>query len=234
MVPGLSNAQHRYIAALEEAVVAGTHWLDVGCGHRLLPDWMREGEDREQRLVERAGRAVGVDMDEPSLVKNRVLKEKVKATAERLPFADGSFDLVTANMVVEHVTDPPKLLMEVMRVLRPGGHLMFHTPNLLNPVTLCCAWMGDALKRGAAFVLEGRRGEDVFPAYYRMNTRRGIRSLAEAAGFKVEQVLMVESGPEFVMLGPVVAIELAWIRASRAKWLAGARQNLIVTLNKDR
>jgi ubiquinone/menaquinone biosynthesis C-methylase UbiE len=47
------------------------------------------------------------------------------APAERLPFADGSFDTVVSTMVLCTVTDPERALAEINRVLRPGGKLLF-------------------------------------------------------------------------------------------------------------
>ncbi len=46
--------------------------------------------------------------------------------AHALPFADESFDTVTASLVFCSVTDPARALSEVHRVLRPGGQFLFH------------------------------------------------------------------------------------------------------------
>jgi len=48
---------------------------------------------------------------------------------ERLPFADGVFDVVVAADVLEHVPDLPAAVAELARVLAPGGRLMFDTIN---------------------------------------------------------------------------------------------------------
>jgi SAM-dependent methyltransferase len=45
-----------------------------------------------------------------------------------IPFDDGSFDLVIANHVLEHVSDDLKALAEIHRVLKPGGHAVLQTP----------------------------------------------------------------------------------------------------------
>jgi ubiquinone/menaquinone biosynthesis C-methylase UbiE len=49
----------------------------------------------------------------------------VSADAERLPFADGSFDLVLGHAVLHHIPDLPRAFAEFARVLAPGGTLAF-------------------------------------------------------------------------------------------------------------
>ena len=53
----------------------------------------------------------------------------VVATGDALPFADGTFDLVVAADVVEHVPDAPAFVDACHRVLRPGGTFWLATPN---------------------------------------------------------------------------------------------------------
>jgi SAM-dependent methyltransferase len=55
----------------------------------------------------------------------------VESAAERLPFADGSFDLVTCQTVLIHVADPRAELTEMIRVARPGGLVAVCEPNHL-------------------------------------------------------------------------------------------------------
>ena len=57
--------------------------------------------------------------------------EFVQANAEKLPFADSSFDCVTIGFGLRNVTDKPAALASMRRVLRPGGRLIvleFSTP----------------------------------------------------------------------------------------------------------
>jgi ubiquinone/menaquinone biosynthesis C-methylase UbiE len=49
----------------------------------------------------------------------------LQATAEELPFADGSFDTVVSTLVLCGVDDQARALHEAHRVLRPGGRLLF-------------------------------------------------------------------------------------------------------------
>lgn len=51
--------------------------------------------------------------------------ETVRTEAEKLPFADQSFDLVFGHAVLHHIPDLPRAFGEFMRVLRPGGTIAF-------------------------------------------------------------------------------------------------------------
>jgi len=51
---------------------------------------------------------------------------------ESLPYADCSFDLVTATEVIEHLSRFRDLIAEIYRVMRPGGVCILSTPNILN------------------------------------------------------------------------------------------------------
>lgn len=51
---------------------------------------------------------------------------------EPLPYADGTFDLVTCTEVVEHLERFRDVVREIARVTKPGGIVIFSTPNILN------------------------------------------------------------------------------------------------------
>lgn len=72
----------------------------------------------------------GIDGDRASLRINDIIRNKIFSDISHLPFRNNVFDIVTANMVVEHVENPAVLLAEVNRVLRPGGVFIIRTPNL--------------------------------------------------------------------------------------------------------
>jgi SAM-dependent methyltransferase len=56
------------------------------------------------------------------------------AKGEHLPFADGEFDVVISNEVIEHVHDDRAAVTEMVRVLRPGGRAVIFCPNRWYPV----------------------------------------------------------------------------------------------------
>ena len=102
LAPELTHAQDLYEEVLARHVFPETIWLDLGCGHQLLPFWRA---DEERKLAARCATLVGLDCDLPSLQKHRTILLRVGGYASALPFPDNHFDLITANMVVEHLTD---------------------------------------------------------------------------------------------------------------------------------
>ena len=76
------------------------------------------------------GKAEGVDIDAEAIgyCLERGLKDVRLGEAAKLPFADGSFDLVTCLDVVEHLDDDTAAFREMRRVLRAGGHLLVTVP----------------------------------------------------------------------------------------------------------
>lgn len=90
--------------------------LDVGCGPGALTF----------ELVRRLGAdsVTAVDPSEPfvAAVRERLPEIMVRqAPAENLPFDDGVFDLVLAQLVVHHLTDPVRGVAEMSRVAGEGG-----------------------------------------------------------------------------------------------------------------
>jgi len=96
--------------------------LDDGCG---VGEYLA-------RLAAGASGAHGVEFDaERAVVAARRVPRAavVRAAAERLPYADASFDLVLSHEVLEHVADDRAATAEIARVLRPGGRLVLFVPN---------------------------------------------------------------------------------------------------------
>ncbi len=96
--------------------------LDVGCGTgaNLL-------------MLSKYGDAEGVDVSEDALAfcRERGLDNVKLGAAEELPYDDGTFDLVTALDVVEHLDDDLAGLREMRRVLRPGGRVLLFVPTFM-------------------------------------------------------------------------------------------------------
>jgi SAM-dependent methyltransferase len=113
----------KYIQFVSQSAPQTSTLLDVGCGS----GW-------SSYLLSKIGyQVVGIDLNaeafECSTNPNLSL---VVGSAMNLPFENASFDIVTTNQAIEHIPDPEKAIMEMIRVLKPGGTLCFVGPNLLS------------------------------------------------------------------------------------------------------
>jgi ubiquinone/menaquinone biosynthesis C-methylase UbiE len=165
--------------------------LDLGAGR---------GTRGELDFRQHCRHVAGADVD-PAVLENPYLHEaRLQQAPEFLiPFADQEFDLVFSNSVLEHVATPDTFFREVYRVLKPGGMFMAKTPNKYHyiPWIATCTpeWFHRYYNQ-----LRGRSGEDTFPTVYRCNCEKDARRLANAQGFEVKAVELVEGRPEYLRL----------------------------------
>jgi SAM-dependent methyltransferase len=147
--------------------------LDLGCG----------AGEFTAALSRAAGATVGVDVAEAALRRARAkypaLDFRLAPVDGPLPLDDGSFDLVWASEVIEHVGDTALWLSEVRRVLAPGGRLLLTTPS-------------HGRLRVAALGIE--RFSEPLGDHLHLYTRRSLRTLLEEFGFGEIEV-RVRGGP---------------------------------------
>ncbi len=228
IAPHLEFTQAIYERVLNDAVQM-QRWLDVGCGHNLLPSWRAPQADR---LVRSVRQVVGVDYDHAALVQHPNISQRVRADITTLPFRDGCFDVVTANMVLEHVKDPDQLLSEIYRVLAPGGIFLAHTPNLRGYATFLAWLIPEAVKPRLVRWLHGRAEADVYRTYYRINSEAAVRKAAARAGFSRVTVRHLVSDALLVMIPVLVVPELLMIRLLMTPPLRRFRVYLIAAMEK--
>jgi len=110
----IADAEEQALVAL--GLTQQGRLLDLGCGPGVVA----------ARIAGRRPglRIVGLDRDADLLALAGGRVTPVRADAAELPFASESFDGVHARLLLRHLPDPARTLLEIRRVLRPGGRLV--------------------------------------------------------------------------------------------------------------
>lgn len=117
---GLARKRVRFSMGYLDEVKTGS-LLDVGCGNGSFAakmkglGWKVRGTDFDPVLAEQ----VSNEYDFPVHI----------GTLNEIGFESGMFDVLTARHVMEHVRDPIEFLRECIRLVKPGGRMVFVTPN---------------------------------------------------------------------------------------------------------
>lgn len=190
--------------------LTGSDWpkmrfLDVGCGSgasvKAATDagWNATGVDLDPQLIACGKRQFDVDLRCTPLLD--------------AGFADNSFNFVRLRDVIEHLPNPYAALLEIKRILTPGGVLLLATPNQEGLPTRVRVWLGRGhtkvatvppphhlhgfkpetlsriLHRSGLEVLEVTTTTPIDPAYVTANNMRAKRNPAYVLLWKGAQWL---------------------------------------------
>jgi SAM-dependent methyltransferase len=211
---------------LRRMITPGDRVLDAGCGTGKF-----FGMDFAREI---GCQLVGVDLRQ-DLSANSAIDFGVRAELNRLPFSDGSFDVVNCRLVIEHVDFPDTVLKEFYRVLKPGGRLAIFTPNLLHYFGAAASLTPHWFHVWFNSRVRGFDENDVFPTRYRANTRRRLRALFLRSGFSRSEISLVEGAPSVLAFNSLLhrmGLTYEWL-VNRYDFLSGFRLNIIAVGYKD-
>jgi SAM-dependent methyltransferase len=174
------------------------HVLDFGCGRGaqkgdpvVLRRQLREFRGRVERVH-------GVDVDAAAAANPFLDEFRLLVPGAQVPYPDGSFDLVLADCVVEHLQDPASFFREMRRLLRPGGRLCLRTSNRWSYIGLASQLIPNRAHAAILGRVQADRLEcDVFPTYYRANSIWSLRRWLNQSGFS-HVVFGHESEPRYL------------------------------------
>lgn len=151
----LATSSLERVLAPEVSRLAGCV-LDLGAAEAPYRRWAASGV-----------RWISLDYPETSARRRTAAAPDLWGDAGAVPLLDGSVDAVLCTEVLEHVPQPPAVMAEVVRVLRPGGRLVLTAPFI---------W-----------------GLHEAPRDYHRFTRYGLEALASSAGLVVERIVPTTS-----------------------------------------
>jgi 2-polyprenyl-6-hydroxyphenyl methylase/3-demethylubiquinone-9 3-methyltransferase len=179
----------------ERRWLAGLDVLDIGCGGGLLTE----------PLARLGGNVTGIDAAEEAIAVAQAHAADAgldidyrQCSVERMQGEERRFDLVTCMEVVEHVADLYLFLRGLSEVLKPGGLLVFSTPNRTAKsyaiMILGAEWIFRVIPRGAhdwqKFVTPDELKTAMQDAGLRLTGTRGI-NFRPARGFGLSDDLSV-------------------------------------------
>jgi ubiquinone/menaquinone biosynthesis C-methylase UbiE len=211
--PSRQFSQIVYAELLSNLVPTGATWLDAGCGHQVFKI---SSTHEEAQIVLRTDMAVGCDLDYQALRVHRSLRLRACCDLRQLPFGNEVFDLVSLNYVAEHLEESQATFAELARTLRPGGRLVILTPHALGYFVrltrLGRKLLPESFVRKFIRMREFRSPEDIFPTFYRANTRKDLLSQMEKEGLAEESFRMLRDPAVFNFVAPLAVLELLAMR----------------------
>jgi SAM-dependent methyltransferase len=214
--PGWRPATEVYDALLRRYISPESVVLDAGCG--------------QAGIVARArgsARAVGIDITFEGFRDAVDLSDLVCGDLAALPFADGSFTLIASSWVFEHLTEPERVFAEFARVLRPGGMLVFLTPNARSYAVLLSRLAPSRLQKALVWRLYRRAEVFTFRTYYRANTPDRLDRMLRAAGFAGEALHCVGDPTYIAFNEPLYRLGTLYERLTARPALQGLRVHIV-------
>ncbi|MGI8892949.1 MAG: methyltransferase domain-containing protein [Bacteroidia bacterium] len=156
--------------------ISGKKVLDIGCGLAYGTSLM----------AAHAANITGFDYDNETIEANKIKYRDipnlhfVQSIVPPLALESNSVDVVTAFQFIEHIEKRKEFIVDVLRILRPGGVLLITTPNAKkslarNPFHVheytFNEMMSEIKSTGAEFELRGLQGDEKVNRYYEENSK---------------------------------------------------------------
>jgi 2-polyprenyl-6-hydroxyphenyl methylase/3-demethylubiquinone-9 3-methyltransferase len=165
--------------ALHGRDLAGTLWLDAGCGTGTMSRWLATrgcsvlGVDAASEMIAAANRSAQDENHSDRLSFVRI------TTIARLALDDRSLDGVLCSSVLEYMSDPIVCLTQFARVLKPGGLLLVSVPNrnsVVRRTQVACHRLGSLLGQHWCRFLNYSRHQYSRPEFEALLVRAGFSS----------------------------------------------------------
>lgn len=201
--PGVTACRNRIVRAemdtsayMKEAEVEAGHWWFTGrrklFSEQILalyprPETLRcldigpsSGTNLRMLRDIGAGELSGIDMspEAVAICREKGFDRVTEGRVEEMPFADGSFDLVLATDILEHVDEEARTLQEIRRVLAQKGTLLLAVPAFE------CLW----------------GHQDIIAHHKRRYRLPQVSTLLESAGFRVTKIFYFN----FLLFAPIL------------------------------
>lgn len=171
----------------------GSKVLDVGCGRNAAT---------LAKFIGQAGTLYGVDVTEFTVDDENLILLREDASNMK-SIESCSIDVAYSRSVMEHVKNPDSMYKEIHRVLKKGGIYIFLTPSIFDYASIISYLIPNKFHPYIVKTTEGRDEIDVFPAYYKSNSKSKIMNLAKSNGFVVREFEYIGQYPSYLAFNRV-------------------------------
>lgn len=167
-----------YEATVRKLVTSETRWLDIGGGRSVFP----HNAALSEMLAGTCRKLTAIDPSE-NVLDNPYAHEKRMCMFEDYESTE-KYDLATFRMVAEHIEHPEAVLRKLCSLLNPDGMVVIYTINKYSPIPLITYFTPFSWHFRIKKLFWGGEERDTFPVQYKMNTRRELKVLFAAHGFR--------------------------------------------------
>ncbi len=178
--------------------------LNVGCGRGAGAEDPSRYRAKLHDLRGEGRRVIGIDVD-PAAAANPLVDEfRLIEEPKSWPVESKSIDLAVVDYVLEHVERPREFFEELHRTLKPGGVACMRTPNRWSYVSMLARLIPNRMHaRVVSKAQDGREEQDVFPTFYRCNTKRALRRFVKGLSFD-HVAYAIEVTPAYLAFSPLL------------------------------
>jgi SAM-dependent methyltransferase len=197
-----SGQERRLQMIVQAADLNGARILEAGCG---LGTYAAQIKTRYTAQVE----AFDIELQRVRIARDEIPHALV-AAGEAMPYPTDFFDMVFSNEVIEHVADDRHFAREIVRVTRPGGHILIFAPNRWYPFeTHGHYWRGDYHFGNTPLInYLPNRWRNTLAPHVRAYTARGLRGLFADLPVSVESHSRIFGGYDNIVARSALAGKL--------------------------
>lgn len=183
------------VVFLRDALGPNDRLLDIGSFGIEPALLLRDLPDLTLNAISYEGNVIGVGEDgffetTDSRIGNTVRIDQVDVERDPFPYADDSFDWVTAFEILEHLRfSPEPMFNEIRRVLRPGGTLALSTPNICSALSYLKMLKGESPQECPYYHSMFEYGI-IHPKEY---SPGDLRAILEHFGFEIDLLTTIDT-----------------------------------------
>jgi 2-polyprenyl-3-methyl-5-hydroxy-6-metoxy-1,4-benzoquinol methylase len=137
----ISAPWHRFVKSqISPEDINNKTILEIGCGRGGFSNYLAHINPAPAKVVASDYSTTALDIARTKYANASPLIDWQQQNVMSLTFQDCSFDTIISCETIEHVKDPKQALLELHRVLKPGGKLFLTCPNYFNLFGIWCIY----------------------------------------------------------------------------------------------